>query len=381
MVAGGGIGGTGIISSGVVTGLGSVVVNGSKFDTSNAAVIINGEQIGVGDEFVLDNLDIGRVVTVEGTGILDDINAMAVRIIYQDNVRGPIESIQDIDGNTKELVVLGQTVIVNVITKLKNTNFNDLALGDVIAISGYVDDNGDIRATFLENIVTSIFEVTGVVVNLDTNLKAFMINGLTIDYSAIAAILPQGIPVEGLFVEVEGELAVGGELLASNIEIADELGGEDGDEVEIMGFVTEIISENDIIKFKIGNQEVQVDSDPQVVIYVDGNPSDIAPGQKLEAEGSLEDGILVADEIEFWEVDQIEVEGVVTEVDLSGNPIEFTINNQDGDQMVEADTNTTIFEDVNPGEIEIGMKIEIKGVPLDNQISVLIADKVSLELE
>jgi hypothetical protein len=383
MVAGGGIGGTGIISSGVVTGFGSIVVNGSKFDTSTAAVIINGEQIGVGDESVQNNLDIGRVVTVEGTGILDDINAKAVRVIYQDNVRGPIESMQDIDATTKEIEILGQIVIVNVITKFKETQFDSLAVDDVVAVSGYLDDNEIIRATFLEKIgdINPTFEVIGFVKNLNSVLNSFMINDLKVDYSSIAGDLPQGIPAEGLFVEVEGRLAAGGELLAANLEIADELGGDDGDEVEVMGFVTEVISENGIIKFKIGNQEVHVDPDPQVVIYVDGSPNDIAPGQKLEAEGSLEDGILVADEIEFWEPDQIEVEGVVTEVDLSGDPIKFTISNQDGSQVVEADTDTTIFEDVNPGEIDIGMKIEIKGVPLDNQISVLIADKVSLELD
>jgi hypothetical protein len=274
-------------------------------------------------------------------------------------------------------------VIVNVITKFKETQFDSLAVDDVVAVSGYLDDNEIIRATFLEKIgdINPTFEVIGFVKNLNSVLNSFMINDLKVDYSSIAGDLPQGIPAEGLFVEVEGRLAAGGELLAANLEIADELGGDDGDEVEVMGFVTEVISENGIIKFKIGNQEVHVDPDPQVVIYVDGSPNDIAPGQKLEAEGSLEDGILVADEIEFWQPDQIEVEGVVTEVDLSGDPIKFTISNQDGSQVVEADTDTTIFEDVNPGEIDIGMKIEIKGVPLDNQISVLIADKVSLELD
>ncbi len=67
MTAGGGIGGTGIISQGAVSAFGSIFVNGTEFDTSNAAIIVNGEEIGVGDESVLDNLDIGQVVTVEGT--------------------------------------------------------------------------------------------------------------------------------------------------------------------------------------------------------------------------------------------------------------------------------------------------------------------------
>ena len=384
MLAGGGIGGTGIISSGVIMAFGSIVVNGTEFDTTNAAIIVNGEEIGVGDEFVQGSLDIGRVVTVEGTGSLDDSSAVAVRVIYNDNVRGPVESVQDIDATTKEIVVLGQIVIVNVITKFKETNFTDIAVDDVVAASGYVDDNGLIRATFLEKIgdITSVldFEVTGLVENLDPDLKTFMINGLEIDYSPIANLLPEGIPADGLFVEVEGRLAAGGEMTAMTIEPADDLGGEDGNEVEIMGFVTEIISENGIIKFKIGNQEVHVNSDPAIVEYVDGDPADILPGQKLEAEGSLAEGILIAHEIEFWQPDQIEVEGIVTEVNSGVDPIEFTISNQDGDLLVKTD-NETVYEGVVREEIEVGMPIEVKGVPLNFDISVLSADKVSFELE
>ena len=104
MTAGGGIGGTGVISSGTITAFGSIVVNGTEFDTSAAAIIVNGEEIGVGDEIVLDNLDIGRVVTVEGTGNLDDISAVAVRVIYNDNVRGPVESIHDIDATSPKTI-------------------------------------------------------------------------------------------------------------------------------------------------------------------------------------------------------------------------------------------------------------------------------------
>lgn len=377
MTAGGGIGGTGIMSSGTISAFGSIEVNGTKFDTSNAAVIVNGVEIGIGDESVRNNLDIGRVVTVEGTGILDDISAVASRVIYNDNVRGPVERIRDIDATTKEMVVLGQTVIVNVITKLKKTDFDDITVNDVVAVSGYFDDNDFIRATFLENIgdITTIYEVTGFVENLDSVFKTFMINGLKIDYSSIASNLPQGIPADGQLVEVEGNLAVSGEILATNVALADDLSGEDGEEVEIMGFVTDKISDFEIT---VGNQMVQFDAN---TLLVDGFIEDIAPGVKLGAEGSLLNGILVADEIEFWQPDQIEVEGIVTEVDLSVDRIVFTLKNLTGDQVVEADTDTTIFEDVTPEKIAIGMTIEVKGVPLDIDISVLIADKVVLELE
>ena len=372
LTAGGGIDGTGIMSAGVVSAFGSIIVNGTEFDTSNAAIIIGGKEIGVGDDDVRENLDIGKVVTVEGTISGDGNSFIAERVKYSNNVAGPVESVTDIDATTKEIVVLGQTVIVNVITKFKETTLGIIAQNDVVEVSGYFDDNDVVRATFLEKTgdITTIleYEVTGFVENLDTDLNTFMINDLKIDYSSIANNLPDGIPAEDLFVEVEGTLDAGGEMLATKIELGDELGGEDGDEFEIMGFVTEIISDIDIIEFKVGNQVVHVD--PDVVVFVDGAADDIVPGVKLEAEGSLEGSILLAEEIEFWGPDQIEVEGFVTDI---ASDTEFTV----GDQVVQTDDDT-VFE---PPELEIenNLRLEVKGVPTDINHSILEADKVSFE--
>ena len=382
--AGGGIDGTGIMSAGVVSAFGSIVVNGTDFDTSKAEVIINGVLVGVGDEFVEDNLRIGMVVTVEGR-VFQDESAVADRVLYGANVVGPVESVSSIDPTTKEIVILGQTVFVNVITKYKpdGFDFDSIALNDVVEVSGYLDDNGAIRATYLEMIgdITTIldYEVTGFVENLSPLLKTFTINGLTVNYSLIENSLPEGIPADALFVEVEGRLGLGGELIATNIELGDGLGGDDGYEVEITGFVTEILSDNGIIKFKIGNQEVHADLDPENVEYVDGDPADIVLGQKLEAEGSLEGGILTAWEIEFWKPDQIEVEGVVDQVGFIGGFPEFTFEERD-DQLFQTNIDTN-YEDIEPGDIEAGIELEVKGVPVDIAHEVVVADKVSFEVD
>jgi hypothetical protein len=374
-VAGGGIDGTGIMSAGVISAFGSVVVNGTEFDTSKAAIIINGEEVGVGDDAVLENLDLGKVVTVEGRTSKDGTRITADRVLYNDNVTGPVESVSGIDPitNEKEIVVLGQIVVVNFITKFTETTFDTIAPGDVVEVSGYVDDTGAVRATFLEKKITSIleYEVTGFVDNLDTDLKTFMINGLEVDYSSIANNLPPGIPAEDLFVELAGGLAAGGEMLATKIELGDELDGEDGDNFEIMGYVTEIISNTDIIEFKVGNQVVHVD--PEMVVFVDGTPGDIVPGVKLEAEGSLDGGILFADEIEFWKPDQIEVEGLVTNI-VSAS--EFNI----GIQKVQTNQDT-IFEGGDRDDLALGVRLEVKGVPVDLNHHLLIADKVSFETD
>jgi hypothetical protein len=372
MTAGGGIGGTGVISSGTISAFGSIVVNGTEFDTSNAEIFVNGEEIGVGDEFVQDNLDIGRVVTVEGTLNGSDSDAVADQVFYSDNVNGPVESVGDTDPitNEREIVVLGQTVIVNVITKFKETTFDTITIDDVVEVSGYLDDTGAIRATFVgkTGVITDIleYEVTGFVANLDTDSETFKINDLTVDYSsADTSALPGNLPADGLLVEVEGNLdPTDGVMIAKKIELEDELGDGDGDVVEVMGFVTDVISD---FEFTVGNQMVQFDVN---TLFVDGFPEDIALGVKLEAEGSLVDGILFADEIEFWEPDQIEVEGFVTDIDSDS---EFTV----GDQVVQTDAKT-VFE---PEDLNIvkGIMLEVKGVPVDIEQSVIKADKVSFE--
>jgi len=379
MWAGGGIDGSGIMSSGIVSAFGSIVVNGTRFDTSEADIIVNGVQ-GVGDDFVLANLDIGRVVTVEGTISQDGLSVTADRVVYSDNVAGPVTlvGVPDLVDNDLEIKVMGQIVVVNFNTKFKpdTYDFYSIAPNDTVTVSGYLDDTGAVRATFIE--YTDVFspgivvEVKGHVMNLQDSglVKTFEINGLTVNYTSIAGSLPQGIPAEDQFVEVEGTLAaLGGMMTASRIELGDESDRQDSDEFEIMGFVTDIISTVGIIEFKVGNQEVHVD--PATAVFVDGDVNDIDWGEKLEAEGELEGGILYAEEIEFWESDQIEVEDYVTAV-VSVN--EFTLGQHD----IETD-NQTVFEGVQPDQIQVGMRIEVKGVPDDIDHSLIFADKVSLE--
>ena len=370
---GGGIGGTGIISSGTVSAYGSIFVNGLEFDTSDAVIVANGVEVGMGDEFVLEYLDIGKMVLVEGTGDMDASQAVADRVTYRDNVAGPVQSIVDIDPTTREIVVLGQRVILNVLTKFKGSDFDisTIKVDDLVAVSGLVDDNDDIRATFIEKtgefMPGNIVGVTGFVDNLDEDAQIFQINSLTVGYSGIAQVdLPEDF-AENLLVEVEGTLDVaGGIMTATSIESGDEI--DDADQIEVLGFVTNVYSVVDPIEFSIGNQVVQLEANAE---FVDGNAANIVLGAKLEAEGYLQGGTLFADEIEFWGPDQIEVEGWVTDV---ASDSEFTLDDK---HVVQTDAGT-VFE---PGDlvIEAGMMIEVKGVPVDMAYSVIVADKVSLE--
>jgi len=367
--SGGGVGGSGIISRGSITEFGSIVVNGTEFDTTDAVVIVDGVEQGVGDVIVRENLDVGRVVTVMASEGDDENGVVADQVSYSDDVSGPVISMTDIDSGTKALRVMGQTVVLNSLTVFKAATFETIAPDDVVEVSGYYDNTGVIWATFLEKIGTYLpgvtYEVKGFIDSLDTGQQTFLINDLLVDYSsAEMGTLPGGMPEEDLLVEIEGILDVTRtQMFASRITLEDELGSENAEEVEVMGFVTALAS---VDEFTIGNQVVMVEAG---ALFVDGVQTDIALGVKLEAEGTLADGILFAEEIEFWAPDQIEIEGLVTSI-VSAS--EFML---DGQRVIT--TAETVYEDGGPEDIAVGIAIEIKGRMVDD---IMVADKVSFEL-
>lgn len=371
--AGGGIDGSGFVSQGSVTARGSIEVNGADFDTTNAAVIIRGEEVGVGDDAVRENIDIGKVVIVEGRRVGEAGTLVADRVIYSSSVQGPVASIQSIDPSLKQVMVLGQKVILNVVTLFRDTTFDGLAPNDIVEISGFLDDTGAIWATFVGK--TGVFvpgleaEVKGFVNNLDAGLKTFQINGLIVNYaSADNSRLPDGTLSNGLLVEAIGILdAVGAEMSATEIGPGDEVGVADANEIEVTGFITALFS---LSEFTVGNQRVKSDVE---TLFVDGTQADVALGAKIEVSGILSNGVLYATEIEFWQPDQIEFEGPVADI-ASAN--EFTV----GSQLVQTDSGT-VFEGGTPEDIVVGVLLEIKGVPVDTMRSIVVADKVSFENE
>ena len=365
--SGGGTGGTGIVSRGAISEFGSIVVNGRRFDTNGAAVVVKNKVIGVGDAAVVENLDIGKVVTVIGTGREGDESATGDRVVYRSNVKGPLAAIQNSGKETLSVQILGQRIMVNTLTRIKSTTFEALETGDSVEVSGYFDHSGTIWATFLEKVMSdAVVEVAGRIHDLNDGSKTCQINQLTVDYaSADTGGLPRGMPAEGLMVEVEGMLDESGTILvATKIDVDDVLDGEDQGQLEVTGFVTGITS---IYEFVVGSQKIRVEAG---AVVVDGDLDDIGLGVKLEAEGKLSAGVLYAHEIEFWEPDQMEIEGLVEEMISAAS---FKI-----DSRIVTTHPDTVYEGGTVAEIAVGVNLEIKG-RLEG--GVLQADKVSFEPE
>ena len=141
------------------------------------------------------------------------------------------------------------------------------------------------------------------------DLKTFQINNLTVDYSGINPVhLPEGF-AEDLLVEVEGTLDAAGGEMTCNMRLNS--GMRSVKRIPIRSKCS--VSSRMLNRLRGSLWAIKWCKSMQTPNSWTGMQTDILPGAKLEAEGYLEDGILFADEVEFWGPDQIEVEGLVTD--------------------------------------------------------------------
>lgn len=340
------------VARGVITGFGSIFVNGVRYDTSSAVFTIDDAP---GSE---SDLAVGKIVTVVGVIAEDGENGTADEVDFDDEVEGPIDSI-DVAGGT--LVVLGQTVLVNAETQYDDSivpnSLEGLSEGQVIEVSGFVGADGSITATHIELTDDDDFEVTGVVSGLDVVAMTFMLNDLVVDYSgATLEDFPDGQIEDGMRVEAEGTMfGADGELVATSVEFEDDdlpFGDDDGDDdIELEGLITRFASSTD---FDVAGVAVTTNDS---TVFENGSADDLAEGVRVEVEGERDEaGILVADTVSFRPVADIEIEAPLDAVDAEGGSITvlgLTISTTATTQLEDdSDQDTEAFSlaDLNVGD-------------------------------
>ena len=304
---------------GPISGFGSIIVNGIRFETDAATIVVDGQNATEAD------LAVGQIVTITGELDADGSTGVADTVVFEDNVEGPIESI---DVAASRFIVLGQPVFVDEDTSFSNdvdpSSLEGLVVGDVVEVSGFVDPDGAILATRVERQPEGgEFEVTGTVMALDAANFLFDLGSLVVDYSgATLEGFPGGQPANGDLVEAKGmDFGLNGELLALTVELKNAgLPGGAGDEGEVQGIVTRFVS---ITDFDVAGQAVSTDAE---TIYEDGEVTDIALGIRVEVEGEFDgNGVLVADKINIKLEASARVEAPVEAVAADGG--ELTILN------------------------------------------------------
>jgi len=343
------------IAQGPISGFGSVIVNGVHYSTNGATITVD-DQPGTESE-----LRVGYVVRVEGTLDASGTTGTEKTISFNDNVEGPVQSI---DVVASRLVVLGQIVQVGPATSFDDSivprDLGGLLVGDRVEVSGLVGSDGVIAATRIERKgAVGAFEVRGVASGVDSAMHRLRINGLTVDYSSAQLNgFTSGQPANGDVVEANGTLNGSGMLIATQLEKRSEtLPGTSDDKAELEGLVTRFVSATD---FDVAGQRVTTTA---ATVYQNGAVADIALDANIEISGGFDSsGRIVAQKIEFRLSSDLELVGSVDSVSLGtsmltvlGQSIRTTAGTRFEDHSA-ADIKQFSLTDVHVGDL-----VEVRG--------------------
>lgn len=286
------------VSKGVVTALGSVVVNGITFSTTGATVKIDD------NPSTADLLKPGMVVKVRGSSDDTAKTGAATLIEANDALEGTISAVND---PNKTITVMGQVVrIEDNVTRLNDNDavktfaVASFQVGNIVEVHGFADDNGGLRATRVAKKNTGEFEIKGFVASTGATFGLSLTPGGA-SVLAVTGTLPAGAVV-GSFVEVKSNAApAGNAITATSVQLEDALGAA-GEKVEVEG----IVSSGNVDSFTVNGQQVITSS---ATVFEGGLKTDFTTGIKVEAEGPLNaSGVIVATKVSFRSSIKIEAD-------------------------------------------------------------------------
>ncbi|MEP7118978.1 MAG: DUF5666 domain-containing protein [Acidobacteriota bacterium] len=351
---GGGVdsGGTGsptTLAVGPISGFGSIIVNGVRFDDSTAQRVGDidpGQALALGMQTEV----LASEIVVEG-GVA---SAKASQIRVRREILGPVQTLDAANG---VLTVLGQTVAV-----VPTTVFDALLVGGLAAVR--VADIVAVYATF--NVATrryiasrierrssaTAYSLRGVVDSLQSSARTLHIGALTIDWSSVAPADPTTTLAVGSAVTFTlSTVPVAGVWKAQSLETG-VAAPPAGAKVELEGRITAVISP---LRFTINGYMVDA-----TTASLPNGSAGLVPGARAEVKGNVTGGIVQATRVEIQgsegsEVEPFEINGTVTAVDLPG--MSFVVRG-----ITVIWTAATRFEDGTANDLRANVtRVEVKG--------------------
>lgn len=276
---------------GPIGGFGSIIVHGVEYKVRGANLLLpddNSKPVRLESEADAQKyLDLGMVVNLKA-----DRRGNATEIEFHDTLQGVIH-----DNGVDFIEVLGHHITVNASTRFSGASGLDdplLSNGHVVEVSGFVDHEGGLRATFIrsrDDAAASGQEIKGFVVgpptasNFQLGLAPNAAHTVTVDFTGLT--LSEGV-VEGAFVEVRTKsLVAAGVLTATAVHLEEEHEPAEMEDSRFDGIVTS----GDSGQFFIGGAMVQATDS---TVFVGLRAGQVAPGVKLQVEGPFSGGVLVA---------------------------------------------------------------------------------------
>jgi Domain of unknown function (DUF5666) len=357
---GGGVGsgGTGSYVSGPVTGFGSVIVNGVRFDDSAAAV-----EDGDGARRSRDDLRLGMTVEIESSAIASSSGsgptATASRIRFEAELAGPV-GLVDLAGGA--FTLLGQRVTVDATTVFDDAlagGVAALATGRHVAVYGAWDPAAErYRATRVEaGSALAPLRLRGLLAAVDSAALTLRIGATTYSYAGASGV-PSGL-VAGQVVRLRLAAATTpprwvvqafGEALRPL---------PDGEEAKLKGLITGLVPVQGgaaLTGLRVNGQPV----DLTAAQIPDGRAA-LVLGARVEVEGRVQGGqlraTLVTVRSDLQEEERgFEVNGLILSVDTAAGTLrvrDVTISTRRPDLRI---------DDGTLADLRVGRQVEVRGV-------------------
>ncbi len=335
-----------VYAAGPITGFGSVIVNGVRFDDS-AATITDDD----GRTLAESELHLGMQVECEGGRGDDDAHGVAHAIHVHSALVGPVTAIDTTAGT---LTVLGQTVTVDAQTAFDTALANGLAgvtVGAVVQVHGQFDTaSNSVLATRIElDAAATHYKIRGTITAFDATAKTLAIGATAIDFSTTAGV-PTDLAVGKLVAVRLATTPVNGVWTATAIADGQRL-VHDHDEAHLRGVISAFTSAT---QFSVDGNPV----DASAASFPNGQAG-IVVGATVEVEGQLVNGVVVAkvvgveDEHEH-DGSRVELHGTVSALDTTAQT--FVVRG-----VTVSYAGAVDFHDGSAATLANGLFVEVRG--------------------
>ena len=349
--------GASAFAAGPITGFGSVIVGGVRFDDSKAVITDDD-----GETYRSDDLRLGMMAEIQSASIVRDASgarATAAAIRFGSEIVGPVSAIAA-DGSS--IVVLGETVQINTATL-----FDDRLVGGVKALvagTSIVEVHGVLDVATGVYVATRIepkpnapfYKLRGAVSGIDKTAHTLRIGSgtETVSYDAIVASVPAALD-NGLLVRVRLQTTrVAGRWVAVAITSAVRK-LENAEEAEIEGKVT---ASTFAVDKKFSVNGIAVDASGAAFPY---GTAGIVVGARVEVKGAAVGGVVIATTVEVEDEEEhaaagFELHGTISSFDASTKT--FVLRGV----RVGFGTVAVEFRKGTAADLANGKKVEVKGL-------------------
>jgi Domain of unknown function (DUF5666) len=356
-----GVGGTGTGSQAVavaptpitvigpITGFGSVILNGTRFDDTAALVIRDAKAIAT------NALRLGMTIELTGTKSADGLTGTADSIRVFSEIQGPV---QTISAAGKSLVILGSTVAIDINTVFSGVaSLAEVRVGDIVEAYGLRNlATGDVSATRIEvekapppvvgaPTLTPV-ALAGIIQSVNAASSSLVINGQTVNYSGATI---TGVLSNGLSAKLQGiASSASSQLTATSIVVTMPTAPNENRQVEIEGIVTNFVSRSD---FKVNSNAVNASSPTLMASQV----ARLANGARCQVTGIVMNAVIQASKLECESSGSstiFEVSGSITALTSLSN---FVVRNQI------IDGSAAKFFNGTASQLKVGKEVGVKG--------------------